>query len=195
MYKTKNYIKKIDLHELLKKYFNQEKFIKYCQACKNYRKLWSCPPYNFNVLEFLYKYNTAYLIGTKIIFDEETIKKVNKPNKIEKFTYKVQKEVREQLRNILLNIEDNILDCVSLYAGSCLICKKCTRPQRKSCKNIKIMRYSLESLGFDVASISKELFGIELKWAKESLPEYLTLVSGVLSRNDINNFDDYFSAL
>ena len=42
------------------------------------------------------------------------------------------------------------------------------------------MRYSLDALGFDLSALTSDLLGIELQWAKESLPPYYTLINDFL---------------
>lgn len=191
MYEIKNITKLISLDELLDNYYDRKKYLDLCKKCKNYGKLWSCPPYDFNIIEYMIQYNYVYLIGTKIIFKQKTIDKINTKKKISSFTNKTLKNVRAQTRNVLLTIENENDNSVSLYAGSCLLCKKCNRTQNIHCRNIDKMRYSLESLGFDVSGISNNLLNIELKWSAETLPEYFTLVSAILSKDKID-LDAYF---
>jgi len=49
------------------------------------------------------------------------------------------------------------------------------------------LRFSLESLGFDVNAICKDILEVEILWAKERLPEYFTFVSTFLSKKKLNN--------
>lgn len=191
LYQTENKTRMINLDDLLEKYFDREKFLGLCKKCRNYGNLWSCPPYDFNIIEYLIQYNHVYLIGTKITFSQKTIDKINTQKKIHSFTDKTLRNERAKIRNVLLEIENDNDNSVSLYAGSCLLCKKCNRINHTHCRNINKMRYSLESLGFDVSGISNNLLDIELKWSSDSLPEYFTLVSAVLSKDKFD-FDSYF---
>ena len=53
-----------------------------------------------------------------------------------------------------------------------------------------MMRYSLESMGFDVGGISSRLLDYELKWATETrLPEYFSLVTGLMTKREIEGFE------
>ena len=69
--------------------------------------------------------------------------------------------------------------------GSCIICDECERKYGRECKEPERVRVSPESLGFDITGILKDYFDIELKWSKDSLPEYYTLLSGLLSKDHI----------
>ncbi len=167
---------KIEMSEYMTKYYDREKFHELCKQCEKYGTLWSCPPYKFEVEEYLNKYNSVHIIGTKIILSDDLIKETKKEDILD-CTYRILNEVRKELSKMLLKLESEYANSVSLYAGSCLNCEVCTRTQNKPCIHPDTMRYSLESLGFDVSRTSSELLGIDIKWAKDTLPEYFTLIS------------------
>ena len=51
----------------------------------------------------------------------------------------------------------------------------------KPCRHPEQLRHSLESVGFDVVAISRDLLGLELEWSKDgSLPKHLTLVTALM---------------
>ena len=57
----------------------------------------------------------------------------------------------------------------------------CSRPLGLPCRHPDKCFRSLESLGGDVALITKELFGFELLWPKDGkLPEYYMFVGALL---------------
>ena len=66
MYKTKRYQAEISVKEYLERYVDVETFLESCRACPNYGKLWSCPPYEFDPLDYWRQYNTLYLIAEKL---------------------------------------------------------------------------------------------------------------------------------
>jgi hypothetical protein len=41
-------------------------------------------------------------------------------------------------------------------------------------------------MGFDVASLCEDILGDKILWTKESLPEYIILVSAILSQEKLN---------
>ena len=177
-------VNNMQMSDYMKGYFNEPKYHELCKQCNKYGTLWSCPPYSFNVEDYIKKYKYVHLIGTKVLLSEKLIKET-KPEDVIDSTYKIINSVRKKLRVVLLNLEKQYPGSVALYAGSCIICDKCTRPQNKPCVHPNTMRYSLESLGFDVFKTASELLDIEIKWAKEALPEYLTLVSAFFTNEDI----------
>ncbi len=166
----------INMEEYINSYFDMKKFHELCSKCDKYGTLWSCPPYNFNVGDYINKYKYAYIICTKILLDDSLIRETKKDEVIN-CTYKIINDVRKKLDKKLLKLEKRYPDSISLFAGSCISCNTCTRLNSSLCIKPDLMRYSLESLGFDVAKTVSELLKTEIKWAKDSLPEYFTLVS------------------
>ena len=104
--KTINKIKEIKMEELKKDYLDRDRFLELCRECENYDKLWSCPPYSFDVDECINRYNYAYIIGTKMVFSEDTIKTNDTPEKIRSFTKNTLESMRGRLGEELLNLED-----------------------------------------------------------------------------------------
>lgn len=169
------------------RYRDVKKFIGYCKECNKYNAYWACPPFDFNADEYLASYQIAYIIGTKIILDKETINEYQGLDKCTEISYKIMEEVRKNLDSNLLNLEKQYPESKAFFAGSCHICQvgKCMRIVGEPCISPERVRHSLESLGFDVSKISAELLNIEMKWSINGiLPEYFTLVSGFFSTNE-----------
>ncbi|PAB57517.1 DUF2284 domain-containing protein [Anaeromicrobium sediminis] len=173
-------IKEITMKDL-KKYYNPEEVLGYCANCNNHEKIWSCPPYDFNVDEYINKYEYAYIIGSKIYLKghKGTVDEINE------LSLEILEDVRGGLDKKIIKEEDE--NNVVLYAGRCIICKDCTRIKNKACIKPDKMRYSLESLGFKVSEITSGLLKEEILWAKESLPEYFLLVSAIFSKEKIKD--------
>ena len=47
------------------------------------------------------------------------------------------------------------------------------------------MRYSLDAFGFDLSAITKDMFDIDILWCKDNLPDYFTLVHGLLTEDEV----------
>ena len=63
----------VDVAEFVEKYVDVEKFQGLCQECENYEKNWSCPPFDFDVMDVWNSFNKLKIIAFKIDFDEEEI--------------------------------------------------------------------------------------------------------------------------
>ncbi|WP_326907863.1 DUF2284 domain-containing protein [Sedimentibacter sp. MB31-C6] len=181
MYTIKTTHKSIKTDELIKNYYDKEKIENFCKQCEKYNKIWSCPPYDFDTEQYVRQFEYIHIIGTQIIFDKTTIEEVNTIENIKKFSIGTILKERKKIFDKLLLLESKYPGSKAINAGNCSICEKCTRVNNRKCINESLIRYSLESLGFDVAKITSEILGIELKWSSETLPEYLTMASGFMT--------------
>lgn len=195
MYSISNYISCITINEYVKDYRDTDKFILFCKQCNKYGTCWACPPYDFNTDNYILKYDKAYIIGTKItLSDCMGIECGVEKNRLT--AKRIITDVRKILDSQLLKLEKEVSDSMAFFAGTCYVCEPedCTRTTGNVCRYPDKMRHSLESFGFDIGKTTENLLGIELKWSIDgSLPEYLTLVSGLLTNSDIKNIDKYFA--
>lgn len=183
MYTVTHHTASMSVPEYLENYVDIPVFLKACQACPNYGKIWSCPPYGFDVLQHWKKYKTLYLLASKIVFDKDALSKVYTTEEITSITDSILPREKQVLSEKLFEMEKQNPGSISLSAGSCNTCKNgCTRSQGKPCVNPDQMRYSLESLGANVGLTIEKLMGIKLEWMEENrLPHHFVLVSGLLS--------------
>lgn len=187
MYTIETTINKVKTDNLIKNYCDKERVEGYCKECSKYSKNWSCPPYDFNTEDYIRQFENIYIIGTKVIIDESTIEKIRTKEEINKYSYETVIAVRKMIYDRLIKLEKEYCGSKIINSGNCTICKECTRNQNVKCRHEDDIRYSLESLGFDVGKITKELLNIELKWPTNKLPEYLTLASGFMTNDNIEN--------
>ncbi len=160
-----------DMESFISKYVRPEEFILQCKACPNYGKLWSCPPYDFDVMGFWKRYKKLKLVAYKIISDDNG----------EKMRLSME-AARKRLDGELEREETQLPGGLRLAAGCCGLCPSCSRPEGKPCRHPDMMRYSMESLGADVVNSLKELLGLELQWmSKDRIPEYMVLAGGMLT--------------
>jgi len=196
MFSIKNYFSYIPVTDYISNYRDADKFIVYCKQCNKYGNCWACPPYDFDATDYILKYNKAYIIGTKISLSEDIRKACKNAEDSKSTGAKVIVDVRTMLDKQLLDAESNTVDSKAFFAGTCHICEPgdCTRIQNEPCRYPDKIRHSLESVGFDIGKTTEELLGIKLKWSNDgSLPEYLTLVSGLFTNSKADSLEDYFT--
>lgn len=172
--KIETFEKTIKVKDYIEGYVNVDEFLEYCKVCRNYEKIWACPSYNFNPLNYWNQYENFYIISKKIYSEGIEDKKLWEDIYFAE-KYKLSQEMYCK--------EKKIPGSISLCAGSCDLCieEGCTRTTGKKCRYPDKMRYSIESLGGNVGLTVSKLLGIELKWMEEnSLPEYFVLVAGLL---------------
>lgn len=182
MYKTTRYEAEVPVEEYVDKYVDVDTFLKACQACQNYDHVWSCPPYDFDVIEYWKKYKTFRLIATKIAFDQEALERTYEPDELQNILESVLPAEKQRLTDELLAAEKDFPGSISLSAGSCRRCKGgCSKPEGKPCRFPETMRYSIESLGGNVGMTIEKLMGLKLEWMEAGrLPHHFVLVCGLL---------------
>ena len=191
MYHTEIYIKPSTIEELKNNFWDIEKFEGFCKQCRNYGKLWSCPPYNFSIEEYVDRYKYVYIVGVKIVFDEDTLSSINTKEKISSYTNETLHFMKNKIMNEMLKLEKLYPNSTSLSAGGCNLCENCSKLKNVQCIHPDLMRYSLESLGFDVGGVSSKLLNFELKWATETrLPDYFSLIAGIMTNEEITNLKE-----
>lgn len=190
MYKTITTTSTLPAAEYIKNYRDTDTFIKFCKECNRYGACWACPPFNFNVDEYLSRYDTAIIIGTKIILHKNLRRKTT-PAACKETTEQLFTTIRSNLDKVLLKAELTSSGR-AFFAGTCHLClpDACTRKLGLPCKHPDKIRPSLEACGFDLSRTATELLNIDIQWeANGKLPEYLTLISGFfINKKDVENF-------
>lgn len=168
------------VEELLSQYYDAEYFETFCRKCRNYGRLWSCPPYDFVPGKYLKNYGSLRILCTKIRLSDEWREEIITPESMEEAMESIIAQVKSDTDRRLLDEEREQAGRRMLSSGGCRLCTRCAREAGMPCRQRGKMRYSLESLGCDVTRLVKDKLGIELLWAKDRLPEYLVLVNGML---------------
>lgn len=184
MYTTSNFEASISVGEYLERYVDVPFFLEACKECPNYGRIWSCPPYDFNVESYWKQFQSLYLLAVKIVFEDKYREKKYSPEELRKVIEPVLQTEKQKLSETLFEKEKQYPGSVSLSAGSCGRCKNgCPRAVGKPCRHPETMRYSIESLGGNVGLTIEKLMGIRLEWVEEGrLPGHFVLVSGLLTR-------------
>lgn len=147
-----------------------------CRQCRNYGKVWMCPPFVFDADELLGRWSDALIVASSFHIPQgETLE-----SGMEKL-----RAARKSLEENLLRYEKEVDGLAFGFSGECLHCSECTRIHGGECRHPELARPALEAYGFDVEKTVKELLGIELKWApKGQLPDVITLVGAVFYNRD-----------
>lgn len=158
--------------EYIGRYRDAERFAACCRACPNYGRTWACPPFEFDVDEYLSGYRTALITASKI-----TPADLDLPVS-EAMRLLRPEKVRQE--HLLLEAERRYGGRAFAYAGTCHYCPEgCSRPTGSPCRHPEWVRPSLEACGFDLCRTAEELLGIPMLWGDNGrMPEYLTLVGG-----------------
>lgn len=183
---TKRYIAEIVevAPQLLEDYINKELFDRLCkQGCPNYGKKWSCPPLSPVYIDYTKNWEKLFILYMQISFDQ--------------FDYIKSDHLKVKAANVILKSRaDKFLRKMSVQygnyisTGSCRLCKPCKRKIGASCAHPDIMTYSFEALGVDVSKLVEKHFSRALLWYKpNNLPAYTSVVSGLLTNDEITTVD------
>lgn len=165
--------RELEMNEYMNRFVNTEVFMNKCRQCRNYGQNWGCPPFDFDTKEWLGQFRKITIVCDKIDLSGETHESVTS-------------FFRSHRSRLLGRIDElQILHPGSsrLALAGCDECGDlgCSRPLGLPCRHPDKCFRSLESLGGDVALITKELFGFELLWPKDGkLPEYYMFVGALL---------------
>ncbi|WP_296808919.1 DUF2284 domain-containing protein [uncultured Methanobrevibacter sp.] len=168
----------VDVAEFVERYVDVEKFQGLCTDCEDYGKNWSCPPFDFDVMDVWDSFDKLKLIAFKMDFDDDELSNEYSDKELD-FILKRLERMKVKLMNDIYVLEDE--NSYALFLGKCNLCMKCTREFGMPCKMPFKMRYSIESLGGNVDQCIEDIFGFEIHYAQNNhLPEYLIFVGGVL---------------
>lgn len=170
-----------DIPSYLKEYVDIPTFLECCKACPNYGKIWSCPPYDFDVEAYWKRFGRLKIFGTRLIFQKEDTERTYTKEELDVILKETLEIEKRRLSGEMERREREIPGSEALSAGSCICCESCTRPEGKACRCPEKMRYSIESLGGNVGKTASRLLGAEIEWMEENrLPRCFTLINGLL---------------
>jgi predicted metal-binding protein len=175
---------------LMEEYFNREKTLGYCKACPNFSQYWSCPPYAFDEAIFLKQFKYMHIIGRQFEVSREDLRNVRDPQAVKDYCTDKLQAIKVMTWKTLLDIENEVGGVIGLIPGNCPICETqnmaCARKTGEPCRYPSMMRFSLESLGFNVTELLKYEVGMTIQWGDTyRLPEVLTSVSAILCNEEI----------
>lgn len=164
------------------RYQNREKYIGFCRQCPNYATVWSCPPFDFEPNAYLAGFAWVNIVGAKINLSRELIERADTTEKVKNIGWEIVVTVKLEMEEYMRQLEKALPASLSLSSGGCNLCQNCDRRDRQPCRQPDKMRYSLDAFGFDLTAITRDMLGIEIQWCRERLPDYFTLIHGLLTQ-------------
>ena len=198
--------------------FKKEEVREYCKRCSNYGSNYSCPS-DGRWPEIDYKhYPKIYLISTKVSTQELKEKVERKELEaldsivarqyirdhelsdmplITQISMYAFSEVKDQMTQRLLWLEENMPEAYGMPPGACTRCKVCKCKDGQPCPWPKEVRYSLESCGFLISEIYETFLNESLSWEKGNMPDYFHSISGYFSSKslDIRELEEFFQGM
>jgi predicted metal-binding protein len=163
-------------------YEQKEELARLCrEGCPDYNTSWSCPPHSPAFSHFAESYPYALLVLYHCSMDQfdhvESSKRMRASNTSLRLT------LEKHLRSL-----ENYHHGRMLSSGICRLCTRCSCADKAGpCRRPKEMRYSMESLGLNVAQITEDFLNHSLAWNKEgSLPQYSSSVACLLAKHPVD---------
>lgn len=172
------------LEEMIKVGFDPEKIETYCKACPNYGKNWSCPPHSFDKETFLEMYPYIVLVVAVLEYSEEEVLRNRGRQEVDDYTKRTLFPLRKSFYKKLKRLEHTRSDLRMFDIGSCNLCEPCSRKKGEACIRPDELRYSPESLGFDVSLLLAYYFDLKLEWAGEVLPPHYISLGGLAQKRN-----------
>lgn len=173
----------IPAQEFISRYRDVDRIRQYCLQCPGYGKSWGCPPFDFDPRSATDGFKTVRLMATIIEFDEPTRAACQDAQAAARVGRQAMSEVWQSLLPRLYEMERKEPGS-RCFTFRCVLCPEgCTRPEGKPCRHPDKLRHSLESVGFDIEAMTRELLEIELEWSRDgSLSKHITLVTALFTR-------------
>lgn len=177
--------RKTTLDEMMKIGFEPQKIETYCKVCPNYGKNWSCPPHFFERESFLKEYPYIVLIIARLKYSADEILRIKGKQEVKDYTEQTLFPLRHTFYERLKILEQSRSDLRMFDIGNCGLCETCRREEGRACIRPDELRYSPESLGFDVSLLLEHYFDLKLEWAGETLPSHYISLGGLAQKSDM----------
>jgi predicted metal-binding protein len=144
-----------------------------CKACEKFGKNFACPPFSPDFQDYVTGLKNAKVLAIRM--PQEYFNQVIQEN--------IYAECFEKARQILMEELRRYRGKNSLIAGAgyCTFCETCAAEEGyKNCISPENRVYSLESLGVNIAALTKRCFGFDLSWnAQEQVNNFVCSVGAV----------------
>ena len=117
-YTLKRFEAETDIKTYVRDFVDVGGFLECCKACPSYNNVWSCPPYDFDPMDYWNSFERILVAGYQITFQGEHTQ--------ETMTETLW-DVKQKLAEELYELEKEFPGSQSLSAGTCQICKNCSK--------------------------------------------------------------------
>lgn len=156
--------------DLIQSSWDLETVSGYCRSCEFYQRNFSCPPQQFDILQYLKPFNRVLLVAHELALDPA------RPMSLAEHFYSRKQCIDQRLMQLEKQYPQNLV----LLPGQCQNCQpSCGTSGLAGCAQPELKRYSLESLGFNVATLLNTYFDKELTFTEDRV----ILVYAILLRD------------
>ncbi len=178
--------RKILVKDYVENYVEIERFLECCKSCPNYNNKWSCPPYDFDVMDkYWNQYKYLHLFAFKMNLDKNLVGEGMSPEDIDALVMRIRHQNYTMASRWVLDVEKQNPGSFALDGGHCAKCKRCTRPKGKPCRYEDSIRPAIDAIGGNLVKTAEEVFQTKIFWIENGkVPEYFLFIVGLLSNSE-----------
>lgn len=170
----------VDCGDYIRRFRDEPRFAGACRACGNYGRRWGCPPFSDNSQPPLDSYSNTELFLLKIDLQWDGVD--GSQSEMAALMGRLANRLRHDYEPMILDMERETGGRAALFTGMCPHCpdRECARAEGRACRHPRLVRPSLEALGFDLVRTAREVFGVDIRWAAQGeKPPYMCLIAGL----------------
>ena len=168
-----NFCTTIETRAIIDRYREVEACAEACRACRNYGRIWACPPFDFDPFDRIGHFGFATVFARKVILPDR-LPLADLADHI--------RDIKHECERRLLELERLNSGYACILAGHCDKCDPlpCSRTEGRPCRHPDSARPSLEAFGFNLGKLIHDLFGLDFAWGTDGFaPPYIILVTAL----------------
>ena len=172
-----------DMKDFIEHCVDVDRFLKCCEECPNFGKTWSCPPYDFNPLDYWNRFQTFYLYAVKTITPPQLLEQSYELNDLMRLGGEITLSAQNDMQAHLEAEQKKFPRSKVIGGGRCMLCREagCARLKNEPCRSPDRMSYSIESLGGNVQETLNRYLKEDICWGKDGhLAPYYIRIGGLL---------------
>jgi len=169
------FYERYETHVSLSGFDHGEKYKAFCEACPRYGNNLACPPYSPGFLQYVGEEKWGKVICVR--FPTEQFNQLIPEERYRSCFRKARRLLVDEL------LQYRQQGYTVLGSGTCMACEQCAVEEgNKECKKPQKRIYSLESLGVNVITLTRECFNIDLEWSGgDHLADFVCALGAVFS--------------
>lgn len=176
----------ISVQDFIEHCVDVPRFRECCEVCPNFGKTWSCPPYDFDPLDYWKQYQTFFLYAIKTTTPKELLEKTYELDDLMRIGGAITFTAVKVMDDFLEKEHQKHPGSQIIGGGKCLLCgeNNCARQNNEPCRFPDQLVYSIESLGGNVQETLKRYLNEDIYWGEAGhLAPYYIRIGGLLRKD------------
>ncbi len=172
-----------DMADFIEHCVDVDRFLKCCSDCPHFGKTWSCPPYDFNPMDYWKPFRTFYLYAIKTTTPSHLLEQSFELDELMELGSELTLSATKGMGVFLEAEQKKYPGSKIIGGGRCMLCREvgCARQNNEPCRFPDKMSYSIESLGGNVEETLKRYLNEQIYWGKDGhLAPYYIRIGGLL---------------